>query len=205
MRLIKTGMAALLTGVAIAGFTHQSSPLPESADYIYVGIDQAESGRLLAKALEGLGKARWEVKVLGDGNVLLHRKQAGRFEPAMVLQSKPARDELDRIAAYYAFGGRPGNRSDLKALQFVNKLNATISGTTFAIAENGSIVAESVIDFRNVLEGRDLLAFIEGIDATWRLILSDEEDNEAGIRKYFLNDGKGRPDLDTELNPSREA
>jgi hypothetical protein len=117
------------------------------------------------------------------------------LKPNLVIQVKMLSRGLDRITITAMFPGRPGNAKDLKALQFLNKLNGTVTGMSFAYSEGGEVLAEAYHDFRNVLIGRDLEELFKDFDGVLDTIMENK-----GLREEFFRfiapEDDGRPGRD---------
>lgn len=188
MRIIAIAACALLLGAA---------PPPESADFVYTGTDDAQGGRLLMKSLgEISGNWRTEWLVEEKGAFVLNREadpEAG-LKPALIVQVKMMPRGLDRIVLSAVFPGRPENEQDLKALQFLNRLNGRFTGMSFSYRDGGGAVAEAYHDFRNVVTGRDLQELLRDFDSVLDSVMEDRELWEQFTR--FIATGDRRPGKD---------
>jgi hypothetical protein len=184
-KIIAIAACTLLLGAA--------SP-PESADFVYTGTDDATGGRILMRSLGEISRS-WKVEWLAEekGAFILNRADdpnAG-LKPSTIVQVKMLGQGLDRVTITAVFPGRAGNAKDLKALQFLNKLNGTITGLSFSYEEGGQVVAEAYHDFRNVIVGRDLEELFKDFDGVMDAIMENKELREEFFR--FVAQENGRP------------
>ena len=194
MKKIALAAAAIL-GVSMMGM---ASNYPESADFIYTGTNDREAARLLMKSMQALNRD-WEVEWYSEKNgVLIVSRELdddeSTLKPVLIVGVTTLSKGLDRVSMTALFTGRPGNEKDLGALQFINKLNRTVTGATFSFGDDGGVAAQAYHDFRNVLQGRDLHQLFRDFDNTLKILLDDKE-IAAGFARYVISDAS-RPDRD---------
>jgi len=190
IKIVTVAACTLMAGAA---------PPPESADFVYSGTDDAQGGRLLVKALQGIS-SDWETTWLSeqDGMLVLDRTADAepRFKPVIILDVQMVPKGLDRIVVSAMWRGLPGNAEDPKALKFLNHLNSRITGVSFFYSKEGQVVGQAYHDFRNVVVGRDLAEVLSDFDATMDVIMGEQELREGFLRYVGGQDKDRQPDRD---------